>query len=382
MSVIQVPVGPQHPALKEPERFILHVEGENVVKVDVKIGYAHRGIEKIFERKMYIPGVFVAERICGICSAAHAVAYSLVVEKVAEVEPPERAKAIRTIAFELNRIQSHLLWLGILAHELGFDTLFMLTWRDRELVLSLIERLFGNRVTYGVVVPGGVRRDISEAAAKETVKVCEKIIERAREYLDLCLSEKTIVMRTENIGILKPYQSVALCAVGPVARGSAVRFDVREDEPYDALEWLDFQMVVEDGCDTLSRTLVRVKETEVSAQIVKELAKKLPAGPIKIRLPMKLPEGEAVSRVEAPRGELFYYAVSKGGDKPYRMKVRTPTLANIPALCEMLKGCHIADVPVILASIDPCFACMDRVEVVDSSGRRRDLEEMLRRRGV
>lgn len=367
-STIKVPFGPQHPALKEPEHFLFEVEGDTVIGVKPRIGYVHRGMEKAFELGTYSHDLYLAERICGICTAAHTTCYTQAVEELMGIEAPPRAKYIRTIIAELERIQSHSLWIGIVAHEAGFDTFFMYVWRDREAVMSLFEELTGGRVLHAMNAIGGVRRDITPEGASKIRKVLDYFEERTKEYLRVIRTEQTFLKRTQGVGILKPTEAARLGAVGPTLRASGRKDDVRVDDPYVAYGEIPFNPVSSDGCDALSRTLVRAEEMIESIRIIRHALDKMPAGAIRVRAPKVAPPAESVSRVEAPRGELIHYARSNGTAKPERYKVRSPTLANIPSLCKTLTGIHVADIPIILAGIDPCFSCMDRLLVPVKNG--------------
>lgn len=368
-SVIKVVIGPQHPALKEPERFILEIEGEQVVRVTPRIGYVHRGIEKAMENRTYLQNLYLAERICGICSHAHTTCYAQAVENLMNVEAPPRAKYLRTIIAELERIHSHLLWLGIVAHEVGFDTFFMYVWRDREIIMDLLEELSGNRVNYAMNAIGGVRRDINGDKALKILKGLEVIEEEIKKYIPMIQREQTILKRTVGVGYLNSVDAVRYNVVGPMARASGVKRDVRRDDPYAAYDELTFNIVTRNEGDCFSRIMVRVEETLESINIIREALSKLPSGDIRVKVRLAIPPAEAVSRVEAPRGELIHYARSDGSDKPARYKVRAPTLANLTALCNILTGVYLADVPVILAGIDPCFSCMDRMQIIDLEKR-------------
>ncbi|RLI14102.1 NADH dehydrogenase subunit [Candidatus Bathyarchaeota archaeon] len=364
-SIIKIPFGPQHPALKEPEHFLFEVDGDIVVNVKPRIGYNHRGIEKAFERRTYIQNIYLAERICGICSDAHTTCYTQAIENLLGVEAPPRARYIRVIIAELERIHSHSLWVGIAAHEIGFDTLFMYVWRDRETVMNLFEMISGNRVHYATNTIGGVRRDIPSQMIPKVKKGLDLLERRFKYYLNVAQTEQTILKRTENVGILKPKDAVDLCAVGPTLRASGIKNDVRADDPYAAYDEIPFHVITHDGCDVLSRIIVRCEEMLESINIIRYALEHMPEGMTRVRVPLAVPEGETVSRVEAPRGELIHYAKSNGTMKPERYKVRSPTLGNIPALCKMLLGGHVADIPIVLAGIDPCFACMDRMSFID-----------------
>jgi len=364
-STIKVPFGPQHPAFKEPENFLFEVDGEIVVDVKPRIGYNHRGIEKAFELRTYMQNIYLAERICGICSHAHTTCYTQAIEELLGVEAPPRAKYIRVIIAELERIQSHALWVGIAAHEIGFDTLFMYVWRDRETTLDMFEMISGNRIHYAMNTIGGVRRDIHTDMVPKIRKGLDFLEKRLRYYLNSVQTEQTILKRAAGVGILKSKDAVDLCAAGPTLRASGIMNDVRVDDPYAAYDEIPFQVIVHDGCDVLARILVRCEEMLESIEIMRYALDSMPDGIIKVKASMRVPQGEVVSRVEAPRGELIHYAKSNGTTKPERYKVRSPTLGNIPALCKMLLGGYVADIPIVLAGIDPCFSCMDRMAFVD-----------------
>jgi NADH-quinone oxidoreductase subunit D len=364
-STIKVPFGPQHPALKEPENFVFEVDGDIVTNVKPRIGYNHRGVEKAFELRTYIQNIYLAERVCGICSDAHATAYVQAAEELLGIEAPPRAKYIRTIIAELERIHSHFLWVGIAAHEIGFDTLFMYLWRDREAVMNLLETISGNRVHYAMNTIGGVRRDISADMIPKIEKSLDFLEERAKYYLNAVQTEQTILKRTVDVGVLTTKDAVDLCAVGPTLRASGVKNDVRANDPYAAYGEVPFNVITHDSGDVFSRLLVRAKEMLECTKMTRYALEHMPTGMIRVRTPMAVPTGEVVSRVEAPRGELIHYIKSNGTTKPERYKVRSPTLGNIPALCKTLMGSHLADVPIILAGIDPCFSCMDRMVFTD-----------------
>ena len=364
-SIVKVPFGPQHPALKEPENFTFEIDGDIIVNVKPRIGYNHRGIEKAMEARTYIQNIYLAERICGICSDAHTTCYCQAIEELLNVEVPSRAKYIRTVIAELERIHSHSLWVGIAAHEIGFDTLFMHLWRDRETVMDILEFVSGNRVHYAMNTIGGVRRDITDEMIPKINSGLNFLEKRIKHYIKTISNEPTILKRTVNVGVLKPKDAVELCAVGPTLRASGVKNDVRKDDPYAAYDEVPFNVITNDGCDVFARIIVRCEEMLESIRIIRYALEHMPSGMTRVRVPLVVPSGESVSRVEAPRGELIHYAKSNGTSKPERYKVRSPTLANIPALCKMLMGQHVADIPIVLAGIDPCFACMDRVAIID-----------------
>ncbi len=362
-----IPIGPQHPALKEPESFYFTVDGETVIDVEPRIGYNHRGIEKAMEVRNYIQNLYITERVCGICSNAHQTAYTGSVEEAAGIEIPERAKYIRVFVQELERLHSHLLWLGVAAHEIGFDTLFYYVWRDREIVMDLLEEISGNRVNYAMPTIGGVRRDLKKDNFPRWRKLVDKIIERTEYYIKVASTEQTILDRAVGVGYLGKSDMIKLSGAGPNARCSGVPCDIRKLNPYLVYDELDFEHIVVDNGDVLGQVLVRALEVLESCKLLKQVMDKIPEGEIRTKFgPLnRVPEGEAAYLVEAQRGELIHYTISDGKNMPFRHKIRAPTLANLPSLVERLKGGYIADIPIVLAGIDPCFSCTDRMVFYD-----------------
>jgi NADH-quinone oxidoreductase subunit D len=367
-DLIRIPIGPQHPALKEPTSFSVALRGEKIEGIQVRIGYNHRGIEKGCEQRSYIQDVYLVERICGICSHAHSTAFVQAVEEIAGLEVPKRALYIRTLIAELERIHSHLLWLGVAGHEIGFDTLLMYTWRDRESIMDLLSLLTGNRVNYGINSIGGVRRDVNAEDAPQILKTVDTLEEQTKYYIQLALEEVTLIQRLSGVGKLSKEDVLRLGAVGPTGRASGVGRDVRRDDPYAAYADLDFKVITDDHCDVYGRTIVRLGELMESYSMIRQLMKNLPDGPISVRAPRKIPVGEAVSRYEAPRGEDLHYVKSNGSENPERVKVRAPTLANLQAVSKMLEDRYLADLPIVVAAIDPCFSCTDRAIAINDAG--------------
>ena len=359
-----IPIGPQHPALKEPGHFEFTVDGETVTSAAVRLGYAHRGIEKATEERNWIQNLYLVERVCGICSHSHATAYVLGVERLAGVTAPPRAQAIRELVLELERIHSHLLWTGVAAHEAGFETLFMYTWRDRETVMDLLEGLTGNRVNYSANLVGGVKCDVDGAQADAIQRGLDFLEERTRHYLDVVTTDAAFLRRTRGIGVMTQEQAEVLGVVGPTARASGVARDIRVDAPYAAYAEFPIDIVVETTGDLEARFAVRVKELFECYRVIRRLVDNLPPGDLETRMPRKIPEGETISRVEAPRGELFYFLKSNGSDRPERVKIRTPSLCNFTSVTTLAVGHQLADIPMLLAGIDPCFSCNDRAVIV------------------
>ncbi|MEA2090629.1 MAG: NADH-quinone oxidoreductase subunit C [Thermoproteota archaeon] len=359
-TLTNIIMGPQHPASIEPEKFSLKVDGEIVKEVKPRIGYVHRGIEKAAEKRTYLQDIYLVERICGICNAAHAAGFCQTVEAIMGTKVPPRAKYLRTIVLELNRIQSHMLLLGHAGLEMGYESFFQYMWRDREPVMDTMELLTGNRVITSFITIGGVRRDLKEEKIPKIKAELATLKKKMSFHKHLFERDLTLKMRTENVGVLTKRDALKLCVVGPVARGSDVKMDVRKDDPYAAYDEIPFKMITYSEGDSWARLMVRLDEISESVDTINYALDNLPSGPYRVRVPRIVPAGEAFTRVEAPRGELFYYVKSNGTAYPERVKVRTPTFSNILSFVQIAEGGNIADVPVSFISLDPCFACNDR----------------------
>lgn len=385
-ETMRIPVGPQHPFLKEPARFDFDIRGEEIVGARIRMGYNHRGMEKACEERNYYQCLYLLERVCGICSQSHTTCFVQAVEQILKLEVPRRGLYLRMLVCELERMHSHLLWLGVAAHEVGFDTLFMLVWRDREIVMSLLEEITGNRVNYAANTIGGVRRDITEEQRKKILGSIDILKKRLEYYANIGTNEPTFIARIKGVGVLSTERARQMCAVGPFARASNVARDVRKDDPYAAYAEMEFKLITDDNCDIFGRVLVRVLEMVESLKIIEQLLKNLPEGDIAVKkVPRRVPEGSAVSLYEAPRGEDVHYVRSNGTDKPERVKVRAPTMGNLEAAVESVVGAFVADIPIAVASIDPCFSCTDRTTVLLNDlkrGPRLTTWEELRRHGV
>ncbi|MFC1501938.1 NADH-quinone oxidoreductase subunit C [bacterium] len=361
-----IPIGPFFPVLEEPAYFKVFVEGEKIVGCDYRGFYSHRGIEKLGSEVLtYNQVCFVAERICGICGFVHSTCYCQAVEEAAGIEIPPRAKYIRTIMLELERIHSHLLWLGIAGHIIGFDTVLMQSWRIREPVMWLCEQITGNRKTYGMNLIGGVRRDVPKEIHSKIHKTIDTIEKESKGVVNAIIGDASLHARLRNIGVIESDAALNKCVVGPVARGSGIKIDSRVDHPYAAYNDVDFKIPVKDEGDCWARTLVRLEELFESIRIVRQVLKKMPKGDIMAHVDEIPPNREAVSVVEAPRGEAVHYVLTGSENRPYRWKVRAPTFPNLQVVPEMITNDEIADVPIAIGSLDPCFSCTERMIVVD-----------------
>lgn len=353
-----IPFGPQHPVLPEPIHLDLVLEDEKVLEAIPSVGFIHRGLEFLCRKKTYQEMVYVAERICGICSFMHGLGYSRGIEKIMGIEVPPRASYLRVIWSELSRIHSHLLWMGLSADSFGYEALFAHCWRIRENILDIIEETTGGRVIFGVCKLGGVRRDVDNGEWKEILGRLKDIEKDYRDIANVFIKDYTVRHRLAGVGAISKGEAYHLGAVGPTARGSDVADD-RRQQGYEAYGEFDFEPVTETAGDCYARCLVRVREVHQAFDLIHQAVSKIPAGEVDVKV-KGFPEGEYFSRVEQPRGEVVYYIRGDGTKFLERFRVRTPTFANVPALVKMLAGCELADVPVIVLSIDPCISCMER----------------------
>jgi Ni,Fe-hydrogenase III large subunit len=355
-----IPVGPYHPALEEPYKVSVRCIAETVEQVSVDVGFSFRAIELLAQRREWVPDVTLLERVCGICSNVHAMTFCRAAERIAGIEVPARAQYIRTIMSELERMHSHLLWAGLAAEFMGFQTLFMEVYTLREQVMDLLEAISGNRVNYGMNCIGGVNRDIPDPkAAIATVQAMAGPI--ANDVVPSFMNSTTAKARMSGVGTLTKAKAIEWAVVGPVARASDVHDDVRNDHPYLAYQELGFKIVTQPDGDVRARVVVRALELLESIRLVTEALRNLPPGPLRAFEGMPdIPPGEAIALTEAPRGEVIYYVASDGGRTPARVKIRTPSFVNIPALEAMTMGQQLGDISLIQASVDPCISCTDR----------------------
>lgn len=358
MPRVTFPFGPQHPVLPEAIQLQLTCEDEKVVEVLPVIGYMHRGIERAAEKNPFPNNVFLCERVCGICSFIHGATYCQVIEKMMDIQIPPRADYLRVFWSELSRMHSHLLWLGLLADSFGFESLFMQCWRARERVLDILEITSGQRVIQSASVVGGVRRDLNVDLISRVREILRMFKQEWDAIIPVLRKDYTIKIRTVGKGVLPHDQAWKLGAVGPTLRGSGWDSDIRSSG-YGVYGELEFKAVVESGGDSYARMLCRAREVTASYELVLKVLDSLPSGEISVKV-KGFPDGEAVMCTEQPRGEVIYYARGNGTAYLERLKIRTPTFQNIVPLLTMLPGCELADVPVIVMSIDPCIACTER----------------------
>jgi Ni,Fe-hydrogenase III large subunit/Ni,Fe-hydrogenase III component G len=373
-----LPIGPFYPVLEEPAYFRLFVKGETIVDCDYRGFYNHRGIEKLADSTLQYNQVpFLAERICGICGFIHSTCYVEAVETALAERAPRRARVIRTLLLEIERIHSHLLWLGIAGHIIGFDTVLMQSWRIREPVMWLCEYITGHRKTYGMNLVGGVRKDVTSEMFQQILDVIAKVETESVAVVKAVANDSSLHARLRGAGILSNEDARAICVVGPTARGSGVPIDARLDHPYSAYDEIIPKKMVHSECDIWARTLVRLEELLDSIRLVRESIRALssmPEGGIANTID-SIPAGlEGMCVVEAPRGEAIHYVLTGADNKLERWRVRAPTYPNLQAVPAMIRNAQVADVPISIGSFDPCFSCTERMEVIDvETGRARIL---------
>jgi ech hydrogenase subunit E len=353
-----IPFGPQHPVLPEPIHLDLVVEDEKVVEARPSIGFIHRGLEKLVEKKDYVEFVYIAERICGICSFIHGQTYCQAVESIMNVAVPPRALYLRTIWGELSRLHSHLLWLGLMADAVGFESLFMHSWRVRERVLNIIEATTGGRVIFGSCKIGGVRRDIEAEGFKSLLAELDLIERDMRDITKVFIHDSSVKDRLVGVGVLSRQDAYDLGCVGPTLRASGVAQDMRQ-LGYAAFKDLPVEPITRAEGDSYARCAVRCDELFQSVGLIRQAVAKMPEGEIAVKVTGN-PNGEFIARTEQPRGEVAYCVKANGSKNLQRFRARTPTFANLPALVKLLQGCELADVPVLVLTIDPCISCTER----------------------
>ena len=358
-----IQIGPFHPLLEEPVGFSLGVEGETVVAVDARMDYIHKGIELLAQQRTYDMLPILLERICGICSVTHSVCFCNAAEDLLGVELPPRAKYIRTIIGELERVHSHLLWVGLAGHFIGYNTVFMWAWKYREPVCDVFEMLTGHRQNSALPMVGGVRRDIPEQYFGEARKTLDMVEGKVQMLTDAVLDDPVLAARLKGVGVLTPEDVMAYGVVGPTARASGVDTDVRRDEPYAAYDELDWKVILTQAGDVFDKAVVRLLELQESIRILRQCFDKIPGGELNLGT-LHIPRGEGIGRYEAPRGEDIHYLRSNGTNMPERLKVRAPSYTNVASFKASCLGEKISDVTITLAACDPCYSCTERTAVV------------------
>jgi Ni,Fe-hydrogenase III large subunit len=365
LPVTAIPYGPYHPAFIESNYLKMSVEDEIVKKADLKLGFNHRSIIKLMERRDYYKDIFLAERICGFCNSHHVMTLAKSVEDIADIDVPPKAQLARTLLCEMERIQSHLLAIGLIGDLTGFRTMLMHSLRIREDMQDSLEVLSGQRVTHGLITLGGIRRDITPSQADFILNKLKTMKKSVPGFFDQCLSNDVLVGRLRGVGVLSKENAIKLGAVGPTARGSGHGIDVRKNSPYAAYEDVDWDVITENGCDSLARMKVKMRETLMSMHIAEQCCDRIKSAPAELAARVgELPCAEAIAKSEPPRGELLYHVASNGTNTPDFVRIRVPTFLTAHIMLRLIQGGWVGDVPAIIGSIDPCFSCTDRVTVI------------------
>jgi len=366
-AVVDVPLGPLHVTSDEPGHFRLFCDGDEIIDADYRLFYQHRGMEKLAENRMnYDQMGYLAERVCGICGYAHAIACIEAAEKAIKLEIPLRAQAIRVICLEIERLHSHLLNIGLACEVTGNYNAFMHIFRVREYSMELAQLVTGGRKTYGNVVMGGLRRDMTNQEIKKGIEIINKLDVQISEIWDAVMEDKRQIGRWKGVGILDRQIARDFSPVGPNMRGSGFKRDNRYDHPYDFFKQIEFEVAVEHGCDVFSREMVRYKELKSSIHIIRQCFEMMPQTPIVIDpVTMIKPENFALGHDEAPRGENVHWIMQGSAQKVYRWRCRAATYNNWPSLRYQFRGNNISDAALIVCSLDPCYSCTERVTLVD-----------------
>lgn len=360
-----IPIGPYHPLQEEPELFKLYCEGEIVKDIKWETGYNHRGIEQLSEKKTFDQSFFLVERICGICSTSHPFAFANAVEEAGNIEITNRAKYIRSIIGELERIHSHLLWVGLAGHFLGYNTVFMWAWKYREPILDLFEMISGNRNSYAMFKVGGVRRDIENNKIPAIKETLDKFKKKNDLLVGAVMDDPVIHARTKGVGILTKQDIIDYAAVGPTARASGVAIDVRKDDPYAAYPLVNWKVITAEKGDVFAKAEVRLLEMYESISIIEQCLEGLnkeKEGEIEVKV-KNIAAGWGTGHAEAPRGEVFHYVLTDGSNSPARHKIRAPSYTNIATFKKSCIGQTISDATISLAAVDPCYCCTERMAV-------------------
>ena len=361
MAEMWINMGPQHPMTHGLWNLRVKVDGETITDAEPVIGYLHRGWEKMVENRKYPQIIPMADRLCYGSSFTWSHVYCMAVENLMGLEVPERAKWIRAMSDELQRIGNHLMWLAAIGPDLGNLTIFLYAIREREMFLDLFQSLCGARMTYNYCRIGGVRNAAPPNWERDVLRTLDYFEKRIDEYEDLVDRNKVFRMRMEGLAPMSGKDAINLGITGPVLRASGVKYDVRHNDPYEIYDEVDWHMCTADEGDTYARYRVRMDEMRMSVQIVRDILKKMPKdGPIRVKPPRNAPVGTGFARMEDPRGESLIYVVGKGDDEPYRLKVRSPLYVILSATPHLLRGHKVADVPSILGMIDVCMGETDR----------------------
>jgi len=384
---ITLNMGPQHPSTHGVMHLILHLQGEKIVKAEPDIGYLHRGMEKIAENLLYGQFVPYTDRLDYLSSMTNNLGYVMAVEKLLDLEIPERGKYIRVIVSELSRLSSHLLAVGAWGLDLGAITMVLYAFREREMIMDLFEMLCGARLTYNYMKIGGVRGDLPPGFKEKCSEFIKIFPKRVDEYETLLTGNRIWLQRNKGIGVMSAKDATDLGLTGPSLRGSGVKWDIRKDNPYLVYDRFDFDVPVGTNGDCFDRYMCRVEEMRQAARIIAQALQQIPEGPVNANAPdivapprqdvynnmealihhfkiishgFKTPVGEVYSSIEAPKGELGFYIKSDGTEKPFRVKIRAPSFVGLQSIDPMSRGAYFADVVSVISSLDPVFGEVDK----------------------
>lgn len=356
-KTINIPIGSQHISLLEPVRFKFECENEKIVGVDNDVGFVHRGVEEACTTKFKFDSIgYVVARVCGLCAITHSLSYTAAIEKLLGGEVTQKAKYLRILLLELDRIHSHMLCLSHTCETAGFEAMFMRIMGDREAVMEIQELLTGNRIQFDYISIGGVNRDLDLSIVKDLSAKLEEVRKKVLGYMDEFTNNWSLSLKFQGIGALSLDEAYRFNAIGPLARASGLPIDVRNEIDYLPYDEVGFKIQTHSGGDIHARNMVRLHEILNSIEICDNILNGLPEGDIFTKLKGK-PNGEAVVRFEAPRGELMYYVKGNGKAMLERVRIKTPTFSSIPAFSDIFMGEDYADAPAILASFDPCLSC-------------------------
>ena len=361
-SELVINMGPQHPSTHGVLRVILRLDGEKIIGTDCVIGYLHRGVEKLGENRTYQMFAPYVDRMDYVAAVSNGLGYCLAVEKLLNIEAPPRAQVVRVILSELNRIASHLIWLGTHALDVGAITPLFYVMREREDILNIFEKYCGARLTTHAFRIGGLQYETYDGFEQDVAAFCDMFGAKADEYEELLTSNRIWINRLKGVGVLSAEDCKQYGVTGPMLRAAGVQWDIRKAQPYSGYEQYDFEIPVCRNADTYDRYLVRMREMRQSVRIIRQGLEKLSEGPIMAKVPkvIKPPVGEAYVSIEAPKGELGYFIVSDGSTQPYRVRVRPPSFVNLQSLDKMARGALVADIVAIIGTIDIVLGEVDR----------------------
>lgn len=355
-------MGPQHPATHGVLRVILKLDGEKIIGTECVVGYLHRGVEKIGENRTYVQFNPYVDRLDYVASVSNGLGYCEAVEKLLNVTAPPRAQTVRVILTELNRIASHLIWLGTHALDIGAMTPLFYTFNQREDILKIYENYCGARLTTHAFRIGGLQYDLYQGFEQQVKKFCDEMPAKVDEYEQLLTTNRIWVARTQGVGVLTAEDAIELGVTGPMLRAAGVKWDIRKAIPYENYADFEFDIPTGKNGDTYDRYLVRMEEMRQARRIIQQAVDRIPDGPIMAKVPkvVKPPAGEVYHSIEAPKGELGYFIVSDGGLQPYRLRIRPPSFVNLQALDRMVRGSLVADVVAVIGTIDIVLGEVDR----------------------